>query len=288
MTTIEALNSAFNKNFTTDNLKNVKHNDFQKYISGNIDKINYENFIDPKQQRDLSLKFHWGHNHDFGNNFKLIGKMKERHIEIIASFIDDYGLPRDLEGKKILDIGVWTGGTSLLLTALGAKVYAIEEVPQYASMVNYLAWAFGVENKLRCFSMSLYEFLPMFADEFDYIIYSGVIYHVTDPLISLRMIFTALKDGGSVFLETLGNDFANSVCLYEGPGTYSSGNKDNLNRGGWNYFIPSISCLDRWCKDVGFQKVKIGSLVQKRIKGVACRITYRDYCRAGASIKSIR
>ncbi len=288
MTTNERLKSIFKNTFVVDNLKNTKHRDFQAYIANNIDKIKYENFIDPSQQRDLSLKFHWGHNHDFGRNFKLEGKMKERHIDIIASFMDNYGLPHDLEGKKILDIGVWTGGTSLLLTALGAEVYAIEEVDQYAATVNYLAWAFGIENQLRCFSMSLYEFLPMFANEFDYIIYSGVIYHVTDPLISLRMIFTALKDGGSVFIETLGNDFSNSVCIYEGSGTYSSGNKDDLNRGGWNYFIPSSSCLERWCMDSGFQKVKIGDYDQKRIKGVATRTQYKDFCRAGVSMKSIR
>lgn len=288
MTTSETLSSLFSNTFAVDNLKNVRQDDFKAAISGKVDKVNRGNFIDPAQQRDLSLKFHWGHNHDFGDGFRLEGRMKDRHIEIIAAFMDDYGFPRELEGKKVLDIGVWTGGTSLLLSALGAEVYAIEEVDQYASAVNYLAWAFGIEKQLKCFSMSLYELLPMFANEFDYIIYSGVIYHVTDPLISLRMIFAALKDGGSVFIETLGNDSSNSVCLYEGPGTYSSGDRGNLNRGGWNYFIPSLKCLETWCKDAGFQSVSIGDLVKKRILGVATRKEYKDFCRAGVSIKSIR
>lgn len=47
--------------------------------------------------------------------------MADRHIEIIARFLSDFGLPLDLTGKKVLDIGVWTGGTCLALCALGAE-----------------------------------------------------------------------------------------------------------------------------------------------------------------------
>jgi len=288
MKTKDQLLELFNSYYSLNTLKKCTAHHFEKSILDRVGTINAQNFVDPSMQRDLSVKFHWGHNHDFSESLKLKGNMGDRHINIIASFIDDFGLPFDLHGKFVLDIGVWTGGTSLLLSAMGAKVYAIEEVEQYASMVNYLAWAFDKESSLRCFSLNLYEFLPMFANEFDYVIYSGVLYHVTDPIISLRMIFTALKDSGSVFLETLGNSSSESVCFYEGPGIYSSGDKDNLNRGGWNYFIPSCLCLQRWCLDSGFQIVEIGEYFQKRIKGVATRTQFRDFCRAGISIKSIR
>ena len=50
----------------------------------------------------------------------LQGLMGDRHINILATFIDDFGLPRDLTGKSVLDVGVWCGGTSLLLAAMGA------------------------------------------------------------------------------------------------------------------------------------------------------------------------
>lgn len=278
----------FINSFSLRNLRNVGPEELKMRIIGKNNSVSYENFIDPAMQRDLSVRFHWGHNHDFGDGFVLSGNMRNRHIEIIASFIDDYGLPIHLEKKNILDIGVWTGGTSLLLAAMGANVYAIEEVIQYAEMVNYLSFAFGLEPKLRCYSMSLYEFLPMFADHFDYIIYSGVIYHVSDPLLSLRETFTALKDNGTVFLETYGIDDEKSICVFEGPGIYSSGNAQDLNRGGWNYFIPSPLCLERWCKDAGYQIVKIGKFSNKRIRGAATRISYRDFCRAGIAKKDLR
>lgn len=288
MQTQKYLADLFNNSFSLRNLRNIGPEEFKIRLIDKNHSVSYENFIDPAMQRDLSIRFHWGHNHDFGDGFELSGNMRNRHIEIISSFIDDFGLPINLENKNILDIGVWTGGTSLLLAAMGAKVYAIEEVIQYSEMVNFLSKSFGYEDVLRCYSSGLYEFLPMFADFFDYVIYSGVIYHVSDPLLSLREIFTALKDNGTVFLETYGIDDERSVCVYEGPGIHSSGNAKDLNRGGWNYFIPSPLCLERWCQDAGYQHVKIGRYLNRRIRGAATRTFYRDFCRAGVSKKDLR
>ena len=162
METQKYLADLFINSFSFRNLSNVGSEDLKMRIISKSHSVSHENFINPEMQRDLSMKFHWGHNHDFGDGFVLSGNMHDRHIDIISSFIEDYGLPENLKNKNILDIGVWTGGTSLLLAAMGANVYDIEEVIQYAEMVNYLSFAFGLEQKLRCYSVSLYEFLPMF------------------------------------------------------------------------------------------------------------------------------
>ena len=87
---------------------------------------------DLERQRDLSIKFHWGHNHDFGQ-FNVEGLMKNRHIELLEKFIDIFPVTvESFAGKKILDIGCWTGGTSLLLSSISGHVTAVEEVKKYA------------------------------------------------------------------------------------------------------------------------------------------------------------
>lgn len=252
---------------------------------GSVDS-NIEGFLDPSKQRDLTLKFHWGHNHDFGNGISYSGRMGDRHISIISRFVTDFGLPLDLAGKRILDIGVWTGGTSLLLAAMGASVVALEEVVKYSETVNLLASAFGLQEQVRCLPISLYEALAMFADEFDYVIYSGVIYHVSDPLLSLRLVFGALKDEGVCFLETYGIDSTESICRYDGPEIVheDGSSREQLNRGGWNYFLPSKPCLERWCGDVGFEQVNVAETDENsRILGSARRRIFHDFCRAGFS-----
>jgi SAM-dependent methyltransferase len=286
----EQLKLLFQSHYSSRNLCGVEAGIFHAHIKSLIgsDDSAKEGYLDPSKQRDLSIRFHWGHNHDFGDVL-YEGRMGWRHIEILAHFVSDYGMPLDLSGKKILDIGVWTGGTSLLLVAMGAEVFALEEVSKYSDMVNYLANSFGVQDRLKCFPKSLYDSLPMFADYFDYIIYSGVIYHVSDPLLSLRLAFSALKNGGGAFIATYGFDASDSVCRYEGPSIFHTGNKELMNRTGWNYFVPSPKCLEAWCVDAGFQDVKIGNVdSDSQLKGVAYRTDFSDLCRSGLSRVLVR
>lgn len=285
-TTTQHMKDLFEISYSSKNLRvtDIKafHANIQERL-GSVDSA-IEGYFDPSKQRDLSIKFEWGHNHDFGDGIVYQGRMGWRHIQILASFVNDFGLPYDLSGKKVLDIGVWTGGTSLLLVAMGAEVLALEEVVKYSDTVNLLAHSFGVQDRLKCIPQSLYETLPEFVDYFDYIIYSGVIYHVSDPLLSLRLAFSALKNGGDLFLETYGINSPESLCHYEGAFIFSGGNKESLNRGGWNQYKPSTKCLDAWCRDAGFQSTHIGNIDSNmRIMGVAQRTKFDDFCRAGLS-----
>ena len=288
---VDRMRSLFRTHYSSQNLRGVDADVFHRHIQGLLgsDDSTKEGYLDPSKQRDLSIRFHWGHNHDFGDGNLYEGSMKWRHINILARFVCDYGLPYDLSGKRVLDIGVWTGGTSLLLVAMGAEVLAIEEVTKYSDTVNYLAKSFGVQDRLRCIPKSLYDTLPMFADHFDYAIFSGVIYHVSDPLLSLRLVFSALRNGGDVFLEANGFKSSGKVCRYQGPSIVHSGDRESLNRGGWNYFLPSRMCLDAWCRDAGFQDVRIGNIASgSRLVGVARRTQFDDFCRAGLSRPQVR
>ncbi|MGE0372864.1 MAG: class I SAM-dependent methyltransferase [Gammaproteobacteria bacterium] len=287
----ERLRNLFKSSYSSERLSGIDPQSFHAAIKQYIaaEDSAGEGYLDRSKQRDLSIKYHWGHNHDFGDGVAYPGRMGDRHIDIVARFIADYGLPIDLHGKRVLDIGVWTGGTSLLLVAMGAEVVALEEVVKYAETVNFLAGAFGLSERLKCLPKSLYDALPMFADDFDYILYSGVIYHVTDPVLSLRVVFSALRNGGSVFLETFGFNSPDCVCRYEGPSIFYGGKKEDMSRGGWNYFVPSPTCLAAWCKDAGFQKVQISQVNnQSRIMGSATRTQFEDFCRAGVSFAMTR
>ena len=276
--------------YTVENLKPEFKESFETNIRGRLETIDWktEGYTDPKRQRDQSVKYFWGHNHDFGD-FQLQGRMSYRHINILAEFMQHYDLPIDLTGKKVLDIGVWTGGTSLLLAGLGAEVTALEEVVKYSDTVNYLAEAFNLEN-LHCLPISVYDFEHH--DEYDYILYSGVIYHVTDPVLSLRILFNALKDGGKIFVETFGYKTSSNLPLsiIESPGnTRKDEAPGEMKRSGWNYYVPNEAGLKLWMETVGFENITVGSIDKKsRIKSVGQRTTHTDMLRAGLSRPDIR
>jgi len=281
--------------FTCDNLTADYKQRFKAEIRRMIGTADpeIEGFQDQRQQRSLSVKYVWGHDHDFGE-FSLKGAMGDRHIDILSGFMDNFGLESDLSGKKVLDIGVWTGGTSLLLAALGAEVTALEEVVKYSNTVNYLAAAFGL-SKLQCEPISLYD-LDVH-DVYDYVIYSGVIYHVTDPVLSLRILFNSLKDNGQIFIETYGikdMSFGGGVVpmvLYEGskPWPAMKGQKSCQQVCGWNWFRPAPMTLYLWAGAVGFEDIKVSDVnSDNRISCAATRRQHTDMLRAGLSRPHIR
>jgi len=277
-------------NYTVHNLKKLAPEQFQSYITSLQGKWDpeTEGYVDPSYQRDLSVRFEWGHNHDF-DTFSLPGRMGDRHIDILAAFAAVYGFPPvDLRGKAVLDIGCWTGGTSLLLAGMGAEVFAIEEVRKYADAVRYLKEAFGVE-RLTVQHKSLYSLdQAEFFDRFDIVLHFGVLYHVSDPVLSLRIIFNCLKDGGICLLETMAAEKKGSYCEYLGANETLNAPKDSGNRGGWNWFVPSLEALSRMMTDVGFVVRKATFHQGYRALALGVRDKHVEMLRAGLSNRFIR
>lgn len=276
--------------YTTINLVNVSEDEFKECLFSLIGTIDpdTEGYKDARKQRDLSVKFTWGHDHDFGP-FKLEGRMGDRHIRLFCNYLScfDLGLS-DIQGKDIFDIGCWTGGTSLLLIALGNRVTAIEEVKKYAYTVKYLANAFGIQRDLIVEAKSLFDCNDdSYYARFDVVHFSGVIYHLTDPIIGLRIVFNSLRPGGICLVESAGIDSDDLICRCEGCSSYHMGTQENLDRGGWNWFIPSKPTLKLVMENVGFKNVET-KFIDGRLYAVGIKKQWEDIVRAGLSIPNIR
>jgi len=230
--------------YTTKNLKEIDPNEFESVIKNMVQRTDWkqEGYDSPKGQRMPSIVFHWGHNHDFGT-FQISGRMEDRHIEILDWAIEN-GMPTNLAGKKVLDIGCWTGGMSLLLYAMGEPhITVIEEVFKYAETVRYLKYAFGLKN-MSVIPKSLYD-VELAKGSYDLVNLSGVLYHITDIVVALKMITNWLKIGGIFIMETSVMPHKKSVLFYAGPST----NKDFS----WNWFFPSMPFLEQIYEDLGLE-----------------------------------
>jgi len=90
-----------------------------------------------------------------------------------------------------------------------------------------------------------------------------------------------------VCMNTL--DGAHALAQVEGPQVVRGGSKEECNRGGWNYFIPSPTALALWLNTVGFTEIKMGPVSREnRLKAVATRTGHVDMLRAGLSRPSVR
>jgi 2-polyprenyl-3-methyl-5-hydroxy-6-metoxy-1,4-benzoquinol methylase len=205
--------------------------------------------------------FVWGHDQDFGFGVSRSGAMGGRHVEIAGEAIRLGMLSPALRGKEVLDVGCWSGGDLLLLAGLGGRVTAIEEHRVAAQAARRLLGLVGLDAPVE--DRSLYHDRRDWAARFDCVYCSGVIYHVTDPLLLLRIMFAYLKAGGEVFLETKGTVGAGSLCGYSGT----------LEKG-WNWYAPNETALGRWLVDAGFDaaSVRVYRRENGRLLAHACKL----------------
>lgn len=280
--------------YTTANLNGISAEEFRKSIQSRIGTVDAqsEGYADDQihRQRDLSIKFHWGHDHDFGD-FRVKGMMGDRHISLLADFITLFPVSLDdIKGKDVFDIGCWTGGTTLLLATLAKQVISIEEVNKYAETASFLSQCFGMDDRAKVKPLSIYECNhEEFHDQFDVVYFPGVIYHLSDPLLGLRILFNSMKPGGIILVESAGINTEEPYCRFDGSLVPHSGTKAKLNRAGWNWFMPSPSALHRMMMEAGFEDIQTRWYDKTdRVYGFGKKLSQADICRAGLSVKDIR
>ena len=234
-------------------------------------------------EQDFVDFFTWGHDHDFGFGQKRQGAMSTRHIEIVSESIQYGFLDADLSGTRILNVGCWTGGDLLALAGMGAEMSAIEEHKGSAAAANRLCELGGCDVKIT--SDSLYTENKDWCQKFDVVYISGVIYHVTDPMLALRICFSYLADGGRIVVETKASSLEGSYCEYAGT----------LEKG-WNWYAPTKDALGRWMVDAGFSSDSVNLLVRNngRLLAVATKPGQKElpeksgFSRPGSWLESLQ
>ncbi len=100
-----------------------------------------------------------------------------------------------LHGKKLLDIGVGLGESSVYFALQGAEVTAVDISPAMVEKVISVARRHGVQLK----GIVSGEELNLAADEFDLIYIANTIHHVADRAKLFAQMRRALRPGGRFF-----------------------------------------------------------------------------------------
>ncbi len=99
--------------------------------------------------------------------------------------------------KKILDIGVGRGESSIYLASLGFEVSCVEPSSAPCEIIQYISNKFMLPLKIYRCSAEYLNLIP--ENNFDICIFNNSLHHCDDPVRALKNCHKLLSPGGSVF-----------------------------------------------------------------------------------------
>jgi len=110
-----------------------------------------------------------------------------------------YGLPDDMSGMRVLDVGCAEGFFSFEAERRGAdEVIAIDSYPSSIRRFNICRAA--LNSNAVAYLSNVYDLNPKTIGTFDLVMFYGVLYHLRNPMLALEKIFKV--SSGSLLIQT--------------------------------------------------------------------------------------
>ena len=170
-------------------------------------------------------------------------------------------LPADLTGKTVLDIGCNGGFYSIEMKRRGAdRVLGIDSDDDYLNQARFAAQVLGFSIEFR--NLSVYRVAEL-REQFDVVIFMGVLYHLRHPLLALDLLhqyvtrdlllFQSLQRGPDNIPELAGNYPFAEEAVFEQPGyprmvfiEHSYSNDPT------NWWFPNRACTEAMLRSAGY------------------------------------
>jgi len=191
---------------------------------------------------------------------------------------ESYGVPADLSGKRVLDVGAWDGFWSFEALKRGAReVVAIDDFSDYMGKLDQrYAWdtfdlcrsALGYSAEVcQRYEMSVYEVDAARLGRFDVVFFFGTLYHLRYPLLALDrlsavcdgeiFVESAISDDYSPYRGGYGHGYPGQQMVMEFyPTTEYAGNATN-------FWAPTLFCMVNLVGASGFRQVQGWKLVDQ-------------------------
>lgn len=196
-----------------------------------------------QQRQALSSSF-WWHSIDLGPAGVTPGVHQLGELQ--ANF-QGFGLPDDLRGKRVLDIGCWDGFYAFEAERRGAEVVAIDCWRPETFFIAKKA----LDSKVAFHEISIYEVSRERLGVFDFVLCLGVIYHLRHPLLALERVCEVTTDCAIIESHSIDHLLETShpiMELYEL--TELGGQYDN-------WWGPNTSALHGLARAAGFARTDI-------------------------------
>ncbi|HWF08754.1 MAG TPA: methyltransferase domain-containing protein [Bryobacteraceae bacterium] len=180
-----------------------------------------------------------------------------RHIDGVCTVdglrkrLEQFPIPEDLRGARVLDIGAWDGWYTFEMERRGADVVAVDcwDNPRFHQIHA------AMNSRAEYRQMDVYELTPATVGRFDIVLFMGVLYHLKHPLLALERVCAITRDLAVVDSFILreehrpGENVENHPVMEFYENEEFGGQTDN-------WCGPSLPCLMAMCRTAGFARVE--------------------------------
>jgi tRNA (mo5U34)-methyltransferase len=176
--------------------------------------------------------------------FELAPGLPTPGVSDVMELLRRAGLPLDLRGSTVLDVGTANGGCAFEAQCRGAShVVAVDIYPPdrfgfdrvralCGSKVEFLQATISISSSTLCF-------------------FFGVLYHLRHPLLALDQLRALTR--GCVAIETAVCDYENAASRTAAYVRFYRGSE--LGGDASNWFAPSVTALQQWIASCGFAAI---------------------------------
>jgi tRNA (mo5U34)-methyltransferase len=199
-------------------------------------------------------KIQWFHNYELLPGIMTNGLKPIREEELETYF----QIPQDLRGKRVLDVGCADGYYTFLAESRGASVVAIDA---------WLHPGFLLAHKVRGSKaefrqLDVYELQPDIFGTFDIVFFTGVYYHLKNPILALERIANVTRELAIIESQIMTlPGIEEAMSRFYEPEELVPGDPSNR-------WVPNVPCLLQTVRAAGFPRVKFISVYADNKRGV--------------------
>ena len=197
-------------------------------------------------------RINWWHTIDLGQGVTTKGR------DPTPARLRWLGIPEDLRGKSVLDIGAWDGFFSFECERRGAsRVLATDDFvwtgKTWASKDGFDFARRALNSRVEDLVIGVYDLSAERIGTFNLVLFSAVLYHLKHPWLALERV--ADVTSGQLILSThidLVDVDRPAVALY--PGAELRGDPTN-------WCGPNIPALEAMLRTAGFRRIEVFALL---------------------------
>jgi tRNA (mo5U34)-methyltransferase len=191
----------------------------------------------------------------------------------ILPLLDGVGFPKSFKGKHVLDIGCNAGFYSMAAKLRGAKrVLGIDHQQEYVDQALMVRSIMELSEQDIEFCLSDENTLASLGETFDYVINTGVMYHLENPMDFLRKVSAIAT--GTMFMES-------EMLIDEAHTEHAWFAEDTYGDDPSNWWICGPRCLERMARAAGFRTAEFQGFIWKPEPGTT---TSEGYPRQGRGV----